>query len=146
MFLSVLVCAPEKSFGLEVNSRQTEETSPARCFRPVLTAAFRPKPSALRPAPGTASESSTRPGPTRSVPGEKANAVSVWLIHRCQICFCDYADGEKLRILPCFHDYHIQCIDRWLKVRRDNVTCPICRANLADGDYLAPPTLSQETP
>ncbi|KAM4553214.1 uncharacterized protein V3H82_017686 [Fundulus diaphanus] len=62
---------------------------------------------------------------------------------QCQICFCDYADGEKLRMLPCFHDYHIQCIDRWLK---DNVTCPICRANLADGDYLAPPTLSQETP
>ncbi|XP_035771289.1 uncharacterized protein LOC102795246 [Neolamprologus brichardi] len=54
---------------------------------------------------------------------------------RCQICFCDYSDGEKLRILPCFHDYHVQCIDRWLK---DNTTCPICRANLADGN--APPT------
>lgn len=57
---------------------------------------------------------------------------------QCQICFCDYADGEKLRILPCFHDYHVKCIDRWLK---DNTTCPICRANLADGDTLAPPTL-----
>ncbi|KAK5602083.1 hypothetical protein CRENBAI_017010 [Crenichthys baileyi] len=57
---------------------------------------------------------------------------------RCQICFCEYADGEKLRMLPCFHDYHVQCIDRWLK---DNITCPICRANLADGDSLVPPTL-----
>ncbi|XP_035521359.1 uncharacterized protein si:ch211-59o9.10 isoform X2 [Morone saxatilis] len=55
---------------------------------------------------------------------------------QCQICFCDYTDGEKLRMLPCFHDYHVQCIDRWLK---DNPTCPICRANLADGDCLAPP-------
>ncbi|KAG8012962.1 E3 ubiquitin-protein ligase RNF38, partial [Nibea albiflora] len=55
---------------------------------------------------------------------------------QCQICFCDYADGEKLRMLPCFHDYHVQCIDRWLK---DNTTCPICRANLADGASLAPP-------
>ncbi|CAG5958485.1 unnamed protein product [Menidia menidia] len=36
---------------------------------------------------------------------------------QCQICFCDYAGGEKLRMLPCFHDYHVQCIDRWLKVR-----------------------------
>ncbi|KAI3370950.1 hypothetical protein L3Q82_023502, partial [Scortum barcoo] len=35
---------------------------------------------------------------------------------QCQICFCDYTDGEKLRMLPCFHDYHVQCIDRWLKV------------------------------
>ncbi|KAM6926889.1 uncharacterized protein PEZ65_010337 [Lycodopsis pacificus] len=48
---------------------------------------------------------------------------------QCQICFCDYTDGEKLRMLPCFHDYHVQCIDRWLK---ENTTCPICRANLAD--------------
>ncbi|KAM8892923.1 uncharacterized protein AB9W97_012692 [Spinachia spinachia] len=47
---------------------------------------------------------------------------------QCQICFCDYTDGEKLRILPCFHDYHVHCIDRWLK---ENTTCPICRANLA---------------
>lgn len=50
---------------------------------------------------------------------------------QCQICFCDYSDGEKLRMLPCFHDYHVKCIDRWLK---DNTTCPICRANLADSD------------
>ncbi|XP_008309586.1 uncharacterized protein DDB_G0271670 isoform X2 [Cynoglossus semilaevis] len=57
---------------------------------------------------------------------------------QCQICFCDYTDGEKLRMLPCFHDYHMKCIDRWLK---DNTTCPICRANLADGDTLAPPNL-----
>ncbi|XP_069028860.1 uncharacterized protein [Embiotoca jacksoni] len=57
---------------------------------------------------------------------------------QCQICFCDYTDGEKLRMLPCFHDYHVQCIDRWLK---DNNTCPICRADLSDRDALAPPTL-----
>ncbi|XP_029379811.1 E3 ubiquitin-protein ligase MBR2 [Echeneis naucrates] len=57
---------------------------------------------------------------------------------KCQICFCDYDDGEKLRMLPCFHDYHVACIDRWLK---DNITCPICRANLAEGDSLAPPSL-----
>ncbi|KAM9377159.1 uncharacterized protein KZ484_009517 isoform 2-T2 [Pholidichthys leucotaenia] len=57
---------------------------------------------------------------------------------QCQICFCDYTNGEKLRSLPCFHDYHVQCIDRWLK---DNTTCPICRVNLADGDSLDPPRL-----
>ncbi|XP_039892938.1 E3 ubiquitin ligase BIG BROTHER-related-like isoform X1 [Simochromis diagramma] len=56
---------------------------------------------------------------------------------QCQICVCDYSDGEKLRILPCFHDYHVHCIDQWLK---DNPTCPICRVNLADTDAIAPPT------
>ncbi|XP_035506456.1 E3 ubiquitin-protein ligase ATL59-like [Scophthalmus maximus] len=48
---------------------------------------------------------------------------------QCQICFCDYTAREKLRVLPCFHDYHVPCIDRWLM---DNSTCPICRVNLAD--------------
>ncbi|XP_049579358.1 uncharacterized protein si:ch211-59o9.10 isoform X2 [Syngnathus scovelli] len=47
----------------------------------------------------------------------------------CQICFGDYDDGEHLRMLPCFHDYHVACIDRWLQ---DNTTCPICRVDLAD--------------
>lgn len=56
----------------------------------------------------------------------------------CQICFCDYTDGETLRMLPCFHDYHVQCIDRWLK---DNTTCPICRVNLADSASLEPHNL-----
>ncbi|KAF5892520.1 synaptonemal complex protein 3 isoform X1 [Clarias magur] len=46
----------------------------------------------------------------------------------CQICFSDYKKGEKLRILPCFHDYHVKCIDRWLK---ENATCPICRADVS---------------
>ncbi|CAL8239897.1 unnamed protein product [Gadus morhua 'NCC'] len=35
----------------------------------------------------------------------------------------------SLRILSCFHDYHVACIDRWLK---DNATCPICRANMTE--------------
>ncbi|XP_069048835.1 uncharacterized protein [Lepisosteus oculatus] len=34
----------------------------------------------------------------------------------CQICFSDYREGEQLRVLPCLHDYHAKCIDRWLKV------------------------------
>ncbi|XP_054633745.1 uncharacterized protein si:ch211-59o9.10 [Dunckerocampus dactyliophorus] len=54
---------------------------------------------------------------------------------QCQICFGDYEQGDKLRMLPCFHDYHVPCIDRWLK---DNTTCPICRVNLADGDAMHP--------
>ncbi|XP_057693910.1 serine/arginine repetitive matrix protein 2-like isoform X2 [Corythoichthys intestinalis] len=48
---------------------------------------------------------------------------------QCQICFCDYERGERLRMLPCFHDYHADCVDRWLQ---ENATCPICRVDLAD--------------
>lgn len=71
-------------------------------------------------------------------PTKKFKSTSGTENTQCQICFCDYTDGEKLRMLPCFHDYHVQCIDRWLK---DNTTCPICRANLADGASLEPNNL-----
>ncbi|KAK6320059.1 hypothetical protein J4Q44_G00091660 [Coregonus suidteri] len=48
---------------------------------------------------------------------------------QCQICFSDYTEGELLRMLPCLHDYHMQCIDRWLK---ENSTCPICRIDISE--------------
>ncbi|XP_043943601.1 uncharacterized protein LOC122815299 isoform X2 [Protopterus annectens] len=46
---------------------------------------------------------------------------------QCHICFCDYSVGENLRILPCLHDYHTKCIDRWLK---ESSSCPVCRVDI----------------
>ena len=34
----------------------------------------------------------------------------------CTICMMDYEEDDHLRRLPCFHDYHTACIDRWLAV------------------------------
>ncbi|KAL0968437.1 hypothetical protein UPYG_G00266830 [Umbra pygmaea] len=48
---------------------------------------------------------------------------------QCQICCSDYTEGELLRMLPCLHDYHVQCIDRWIK---ENATCPICRIDISE--------------
>ncbi|XP_036381660.1 E3 ubiquitin-protein ligase RNF6-like [Megalops cyprinoides] len=42
----------------------------------------------------------------------------------CSVCINEYAQGNKLRRLPCTHEFHIHCIDRWLS---ENNTCPICR-------------------
>ncbi|XP_071409734.1 E3 ubiquitin-protein ligase RNF6 isoform X2 [Pithys albifrons albifrons] len=42
----------------------------------------------------------------------------------CSVCINEYATGNKLRQLPCRHEFHIHCIDRWLS---ENSTCPICR-------------------
>ncbi|KAJ8379049.1 hypothetical protein AAFF_G00231400 [Aldrovandia affinis] len=54
----------------------------------------------------------------------------------CQICFSSYTEGEELRMLPCLHDYHVNCIDRWLK---ENATCPICRVDVSEGGCLKDP-------
>lgn len=36
----------------------------------------------------------------------------------------DYEDGEKVRVLPCCHRFHMQCVDQWLSNRR---ACPVCK-------------------
>lgn len=52
----------------------------------------------------------------------KTDAVSY-----CSVCITRYRKGSKIRILPCFHQYHVRCIDPWLL---ENSTCPICRTRV----------------
>lgn len=49
----------------------------------------------------------------------------------CQICQCDFECTEHIKILPCGHDFHVGCIDMWLK---DNKTCCLCKASVAPED------------
>lgn len=43
---------------------------------------------------------------------------------QCLICLEDICQGETRKILPCFHGFHLQCCDKWL---RTNGSCPICK-------------------
>lgn len=52
------------------------------------------------------------------------NGIDSELGKICSVCISDYVTGNKLRQLPCMHEFHIHCIDRWLS---ENCTCPICR-------------------
>ncbi|PIN16112.1 hypothetical protein CDL12_11240 [Handroanthus impetiginosus] len=50
---------------------------------------------------------------------------------QCHICLSDYEEGDKLRVLPCNHEYHVSCVDKWLK--EVNRVCPLCRQNVCEG-------------
>lgn len=45
----------------------------------------------------------------------------------CAICILDYTIGDKLKTLPCSHQYHKNCVDKWLKLRSN---CPMCKFDL----------------
>uniref|UniRef100_A0A8C4X2G7 RING-type domain-containing protein n=1 Tax=Erpetoichthys calabaricus TaxID=27687 RepID=A0A8C4X2G7_ERPCA len=42
----------------------------------------------------------------------------------CTVCLAAYIRGDLIRSLPCYHEFHANCIDRWL---HRNSTCPVCR-------------------
>ena len=34
----------------------------------------------------------------------------------CVVCMCDFEAKQNLRVLPCAHEFHARCVDKWLKV------------------------------
>lgn len=45
----------------------------------------------------------------------------------CCICLDEMETNERVRKLPCKHNYHVKCIDKWLK---QNKCCPMCKTDI----------------
>jgi hypothetical protein len=50
----------------------------------------------------------------------------------CVICLEPFCDGDRLRVLPCDHSFHVGCIDRWLSGSHSHnecftAGCPTCK-------------------
>lgn len=46
---------------------------------------------------------------------------------KCIICQYEYKVNEQLIILPCNHNFHLECIIEWLKKEK---TCPFCKSEI----------------
>ena len=50
----------------------------------------------------------------------------------CVICLEPFQHGDRLRVLPCDHSFHVGCIDRWLSGTHSHhecftTGCPTCK-------------------
>lgn len=52
-------------------------------------------------------------------------------VAQCYICLAEYDEGDKIRVLPCHHEFHVLCVDKWLK--EIHSVCPLCRGNVHEG-------------
>jgi hypothetical protein len=42
----------------------------------------------------------------------------------CAVCLQSFEEGGRIRVMPCSHGFHEDCIVRWLGISR---LCPLCR-------------------
>ncbi|KAJ7993741.1 hypothetical protein DPEC_G00257830 [Dallia pectoralis] len=65
--------------------------------------------------------------PTQSLAAETDN---------CAVCLEQFNNNQCLRVLPCLHEFHRDCVDPWLTLQH---TCPLCKrsilSNLCQGSY-----------
>ncbi|NXW68236.1 RN215 protein, partial [Hirundo rustica] len=48
-------------------------------------------------------------------------------IDSCAVCLDQFHRSQWLRVLPCSHEFHRDCVDPWLLLQQ---TCPLCKRNI----------------
>uniref|UniRef100_A0A7S0IU28 RING-type domain-containing protein n=1 Tax=Calcidiscus leptoporus TaxID=127549 RepID=A0A7S0IU28_9EUKA len=63
----------------------------------------------------------------------------------CAICLLPFASGDRLRALPCCHEYHAHCIDAWMlrpeargQLRAQLHACPLCKVAITTAANAEP--------
>ncbi|KAJ5604864.1 hypothetical protein N7510_010018 [Penicillium lagena] len=112
----------------DVELTMNPEETPREHFTPrtdSITAVEMSAPGETQPSPP---EQASDDPQTTTAHESKPDAVPDTGNFSCPICTDDFIKGQDLRVLPCNHQFHMECIDPWLV----NVsgTCPLCRIDL----------------
>mmetsp|Transcript_15061 Transcript_15061/g.23452 ORF Transcript_15061/g.23452 Transcript_15061/m.23452 type:complete len:529 (+) Transcript_15061:305-1891(+) len=91
-------------------------------------------------SPSSSFVSPQKQSPLNKKKGEEQNV--------CVICLEHFVDGDRLRVLPCNHLFHMGCIDRWLSGSHSDHDCftsgcPTCKKR---PELLEPPSPDGSVP
>lgn len=113
-------------------SMSEEEINSLPVFKYKVQAQQRHPPARKSDGPSQLSVSSTGSGNEEKQDGLKADGTSKTSEDEltCSVCLEQVTVGDLLRSLPCLHQFHVNCIDPWL---RQQGTCPICKHQVSDG-------------
>lgn len=65
------------------------------------------------------------------VPTRLATSDDVEEEAECAVCCEFYVEGDELRVLPCLHEFHKCCIDKWFCSGHASARkCPMCNADV----------------
>merc|ERR1712226_663522 len=78
------------------------------------------------------------------IPTKKFVAGDEEKYETCVICLDDFEVGDELRILPCNHVYHTNCVDPWLL--QNLRVCPQCRKKVDTHEDSESDTEDEHTP
>ena len=66
---------------------------------------------------------------------QNTNTETIKLLPRspstCSICIDQFKENEVIRIMPCNHQFHKECVDPWILNYRKE--CPLCRQLIHGG-------------
>lgn len=107
----------DKDVEMSVDSEAPASQLPEDTRQPTNDGNTSPTPETPRDAATTAAEKKERPHAKSETDATDHPNFS------CPICTDDFVKGQDLRVLPCNHQFHPECIDPWLV----NVsgTCPL---------------------
>ena len=63
----------------------------------------------------------------------KSEKLTEDLNEKCSICMMDMKKDEEYSKLPCQHNFHTDCVMKWLK--EYNYKCPVCREECGQAKY-----------
>ena len=82
---------------------------------------------------------SQRPGANHDEHAEASEEEPEWVEHQeqCPICLDSFVKGDKVRVLPCQHMFHMDHVDPWLIQKKKTVcSCSFALFHGVSDTYL----------